>query len=373
MNTFIGDIYDDISNYHRQTDALFRRWGANPTAADSNELEEIFHNVQKNAKSDNAWKVVGDGHKHAFKIAERLLNRKLTSAESKELEAHFQRLSASMPGGSGFFANVAATLGDAAITVAKVSRKAFVDVVNSPYWKIAAGAAVFIPGIGVAVSAGMVTASAIGKAASVKDAIIGVARENMPGGDAAKAGFDVGVGVTLSGQGITDAGLQAIRGQLSDPTAQMAFDTALNIHVGRTESKAPAQLPFAGKAAYYASVGVVKSGAPQEMKAAVLKMTAVSDAAKLGLKGAVDDLMREKAEKMFETLRTLAVRIDSGDSIAIKVRAELISKAQKKDSKAALMLSMLEKAAAANRIDPPIRLYRGKLFEFYETIKRKAA
>lgn len=198
------------------------------------------------------------------------------------------------------FAIIASTLGGAAKSLAngvavaaKWTGHAFTDVTSSPLWKIAAGVAPFVlPGIGLAVSAGMVTASAIGKAASVKDAIIGAARENMPGGVAGQAGFDVAIGVAVHGEGMTEASLNAVRNQVPDGPAKAGFDAALSLHAGRVLSPttAPVTLTAQGKAAYYATQGLVKIKAPPAMKVAVSQMIVTNANAHRGLESAVNDI-----------------------------------------------------------------------------------
>jgi len=197
-----------------------------------------------------------------------------------------------------FFSHIAHALGGVAKSLArdvkvaaKFTGKEFTAVTTSPLWKIGAGIAPFVlPGIGIAVSAGMLTASAIGKAGSAKDAIIGAARENLPGGDAAKAGFDIGTGLAIHGEGMTEAAVQAVRNQIPDGSAKAGFDTALSIHLWRVTSTpgsaAPANLHPAAKAAFYASKGLVHGGAPKAMKKAVIAHVAAAPVAKAGLHAA---------------------------------------------------------------------------------------
>ncbi len=147
--------------------------------------------------------------------------------------------------------------------------KGVTSVTQSSVWKAVAGLTVVIPGIGPAVSAGMITATALGKAASIKDKILGAARSLLPGGDAAKSGFDMAVGITINGQGMSSTLLKAARDQLPDGPAKLGFDTALSIHVGKASGATPQPGPPASIAAYYATKGLVSMDAPPAMKLAV--------------------------------------------------------------------------------------------------------
>jgi hypothetical protein len=200
-----------------------------------------------------------------------------------------------------FLGNVAHTLGQGlkvaaivgtggvgAFVLTDQGKKLFKDVTQSPAWKVATGAAIFIPGIGPAVSAGMATAYAIGKAGSIKDAIIDVARSNLPGGDAAKAGFDIATGVAINGEGIDEAGLKFIRDQIPNGPAKAGFDAALSLHAGRVTSQAPAGLTPQGQVSFYATKGLLNADAPPDTKQAVASMTAHTPDGKHGLQTAIE-------------------------------------------------------------------------------------
>lgn len=193
------------------------------------------------------------------------------------------------------FAAIASTLGGAAkglasgvAVAAKFSGKAFTEVTKSPLWKVGAMVAPFaLPGIGLAVSAGMMTAAAIGKAGSVKDAIIGAVRANLP--ENAKSAFDVGTGIAIHGEGIDEAGLKFIRDQIPPGEAKAAFDSALSLHVGRAtaQTPAPANLSAQAKGAFYTTKGLVKIKAPPAMKKAVAQTVITNPDAHKGLQAAI--------------------------------------------------------------------------------------
>jgi len=235
------------------------------------------------------------------------------------------------------------SLGQGVQAVGKLSK----DVVNSPVWKVAAGVAVVIPGIGIPLSAGMVGAAAIGKAHSAKDAIVGAAREALPGGDIAKLGFDAGVGIAVDGKGIDATGLGIIRGQLP-PVAQASFDTALTLHVGRLQGQqAPAQLPFASRAAFYTSIGAKAAALPPATQKAVLTNVAASPAARAGLIAAADELERVSAQEMFAKVSELVRKINAKDPVAVKTWIEINIRAKKGDEKARKLSDLIAQMRGA--------------------------
>lgn len=201
---------------------------------------------------------------------------------------------------SGFLGKIAKTLGGAASGLAKgvsaatqVAGHAFTDVTSSDAWKtIAVGVGTVgnlaLPGIASGISAGMLTATKIGQAASAKDIVINAAREQIPDGPE-KTGFDIGTGIAIHGAGMTGADLQSVRAKLDPGGARAGFDSALAIHVGRITAKRPAppNLPPAARAAFYASRGMVKVGAPRKVRAGVVKSIAHSPVAKLGVRAAI--------------------------------------------------------------------------------------
>lgn len=209
-----------------------------------------------------------------------------------------------------FFHAFAKALGGAAkalasgVTVAaKFSGKAFTDVSGSTLWKIVAGAAPFVlPGIGLAVSAGMVTAAAIGKAGSVKDAVLAAARGGMS--LAGQAGFDVGTGLAIHGEGMTGPALEAIRSKIPNGDAKAGFDAALAIQAGRRNSTAPApaHLSPAAKATYYSTKGLAHVGAPPAMKKAVTAKLVGTPGAEAGLHAAIEHINEGKEESVLQWL-----------------------------------------------------------------------
>lgn len=263
-----------------------------------------------NAQNGAIWSTQSVGHPGAFLIIQPdgnlVVNQNGTAIwHSNTYGGHFHAQSSSP------FAAIARTLGGAAkglasgvSVAAKWSGHAFTDVTSSSLWKIVAGVAPFVlPGIGLAVSAGMVTASVIGKAASVKDAIIGVARANMPGGDAGKAGFDVGIGVAVHGEGMTEASLNAVRNQIPNGPAKIGFDAALSLHAGRvTSTAAPVNLSVQAKAAYYTTKGLINIKAPPAMKKAVAEAVVTSADAHRGMQAAIMNTVNPRDVSWLEWL-----------------------------------------------------------------------
>jgi hypothetical protein len=189
------------------------------------------------------------------------------------------------PSGRGVFGNIASTFSSIATGIASVSK----DVVNSPVWKVAAGAAAFIPGIGIPLSAGMVGAAAIGKATSLKDGIMSAAKTGLS--VSASAGFDVASGIALGAKGMTGDALEKVRGMLPAGDARAGFDAALTLHAGRTGGgQAPTNMPPNAKAAFYASKGLVKVQAPPAMKQAVVSQLTRTPGSAAGVHAAVTDM-----------------------------------------------------------------------------------
>jgi hypothetical protein len=129
-----------------------------------------------------------------------------------------------------------------ATTPLKLAKKALSGVTNNPLWDIAATGASFIPGVGSAVSAGMATAAALGKGASLKDAALAAVKNALPGGPVAAAAFDVAVGLA-HGQRIDEAALAAARKQLpGGEIGKAAFDAALETIKTKSVAGVPALL-----------------------------------------------------------------------------------------------------------------------------------
>jgi len=299
-----GNIYADIEAWNRETEQVIKSFGGKLSAQDISDLGHAFNQGQVYATTPSAWVTVDNIFGVVRMVGKRALGRELKPAEYNRLNDIMVRMSRAMPGKASPLGVLASSLGgawkglaDGVSVAAKWTGHAFTDVTSSPLWKIAAGAAFFVPGIGPAISAGMMVASVIGKAASVKDAIIGTAREALPGGEAAQAGFDIGVGVAVHGEGMDEAALNAVRNQIPDGAAKAAFDTALSLKAGVESSKAsppPAHLTTHGKAAYYTTKGLLKAKAPPAMKKAVTQMVVTNTAAHAGLQAAIADELKSE-------------------------------------------------------------------------------
>lgn len=112
-------------------------------------------------------------------------------------------------------------VGKAAKTVGKTVGK----VTNNPLWKIAQTGASFIPGVGSAVSAGMASAAAIGRGASIQNIGLAAARGALPA--PAAAAMDVAVGA-LKGHRLDAIALRTIRNQVPGGAAgRGAFDAGV--------------------------------------------------------------------------------------------------------------------------------------------------
>lgn len=123
-------------------------------------------------------------------------------------------------GHGGFLNDVAWAFESTGKSIAKVT----IDLTTSSVWKVVAGAAVFIPGIGVAVSAGMAAAAVVGKIARNASEILEIAAQELE--VAGKAGFDAAIG--LLGQNPSAESILKIRMQFQgDLNAQAGFDKAL--------------------------------------------------------------------------------------------------------------------------------------------------
>jgi hypothetical protein len=249
--------------------------------------------------------------------------------------------------------NLAKAVAKEVSKIAPDAAKFFKDVTQSPYWKVVAGAAVFIPGAGIAVSAGMAAATAVGKASSVKDALIGAAREAIPGG-AGKAGFDAANGVLLQGKPVDQATLQFVRGQLP-PEAAVGFDAAAALQAGRyAQFRAPQTMtdPKA-KAAFYVAQGL--RGAPRPIAVAVHGALGVSKdptaraAFKTGMKAGIAEAKSEDAQVALTKLRAVMVKVRKKEAPALAELAKLLAGAKAGDDKAKKLLTMLAIADRANR------------------------
>jgi hypothetical protein len=235
------------------------------------------------------------------------------------------------------------------------AKKFFVKITQSPYWKVVAGAAIFIPGVGIGISAGMAAATAIGKASSLKDALINTAREAIPG-DIGKAGFDAANGVLLQGQPIDQAALAVVRKQAESlgPVGAAGFDAAIALHTGRyAQIKAPLTMTSpAAKVGFYTAQGL--RGAPadiqQNVHAIVVAPTAATKSGfGVGVQAAAKEQQSEQAQLLLAQMRELMKRVRAGDPAAKAQVDAITAKADAGDAKAKAAVQMLAIADRANR------------------------
>lgn len=192
-------------------------------------------------------------------------------------------------GGHGGFLNDVA---DAIGTIGKAA----VDLTQSPIWQVIAGAAVFVPGIGVAVSAGMEAAALAGKVIRGKVDVLDAAAQGLSiagasgiiDAKAVQAGFEAGVGVIV--QNPTAESLQMAYSQLSgSPAAQAGFNAAAAVMKGMATGTAPANVQNAeAKAGYYAQLG--SEGAPASVQQATAPIVDMSAASRAGALTATQNL-----------------------------------------------------------------------------------
>ncbi len=130
-----------------------------------------------------------------------------------------------------FFSRVGHGIAKGVRAVEHVAQKGLHLITDNPIWKIAETGAAFIPGIGQAVSAGMASAAAIGRGASLKDIALSAARGSLPA--EAQVGLDVAVGA-IHGHGIhLPHDLAAIRAHLpGGDLAKGAFDAIVALRKG---------------------------------------------------------------------------------------------------------------------------------------------
>jgi hypothetical protein len=160
---------------------------------------------------------------------------------------------------------------------------------QSPAWQVIAAAAIFIPGIGVAVSAGMEAAALAGKVIQGKVDVLDAASQGLSiagqsgllDTEAVKAGFQAGIGTAI--QNPTAKSLKEAYDQLAgDSNAQAGFDAAVAILQGSKVAPPPppAVQSSAAKAGYYAQVGApsVPSGQPSRAVSTVASKTAAAAA-----------------------------------------------------------------------------------------------
>ena len=99
--------------------------------------------------------------------------------------------------------------------------------------RFAAMVAPFVPGVGTGVGAALGVANALAAGERITDAVIAGARNAIPGGAIAQAGFDTATRLAR-GQNLREAMLDGIRSRLpGGPIAQAAFDTGLALAKGQ--------------------------------------------------------------------------------------------------------------------------------------------
>jgi peptidoglycan hydrolase-like protein with peptidoglycan-binding domain len=269
-----ADLYSDISTYHQQTADLLRRWNAwqRLAPADQNQLTVAFQNVQRDARSGNAWNAVGVAHQTAYNLARKGMSRTPTPAQANELQAHFQRLSQAMPGGGGILSKVGGALssvGQGAFSVVKGVGEGVVSVGKTvgtialsparlandlahgknvlaslsdnvkqnlqsakelaPY---AQAVLSVVPGVGQGVNAAIAAGAAIAHGQPITDALVAGVKGMVPGGPLAQEALGTAYNIAR-GQSITDAALSAARNRLPPGPAQTAFDTGVALAHGK--------------------------------------------------------------------------------------------------------------------------------------------
>lgn len=256
--------------------------------------------------------------------------------------------------------NLAKAVAHEVSIVAPQAGKFFKDVTQSPYWKIAAGIApIILPGAGLALTAGMAAATTVGKAASLKDMVIGAVRDQVGTvlGPAAQAGVDVANGVLLSGHPITEEGLNFVRTQVSTAHPEMlaGFDAAAAIHVGRHALVRPPKNMVDPKArgAFYLAQGL-RSAPPQIAKAVHTALKVGQDPQMkkgfgVGVKAAKHEHKLEQAQVVLTKMRETMRRVRKNDAQALSSVQTLIKRYHAGDAKAKAAVTMLAIADRANR------------------------
>lgn len=265
----------------------------------------------------------------------------------------------------------------------------FRDLTQSPVWKIVAIAVNVVPGIGTAVSAGMVAAAAVGKATSVEDVIVGAGRAVVPGGDAGKAGYDAATGILVQGKPIDEVSLQFVRDQLKDPKAQIAFDYAVALQAGiKAGTPPPPGLSAAGEVAFFTAHGSAVVGAtPTEManshsiltkspivtKAATINpgvMTGIKSGYAAGVDAAYESQKQALASQYLTDMRSIMRKARAGDEKSIAYLQDVNAKYKAGDQAATLQIQMLATADRANReLDGAVSMFNLGLPGAWETLK----
>lgn len=323
--------------------------------------------VLYNAQNAPVWATNTNGHPRAFLVVQDDGNvvlydgtSPLWSTDTFGGVAHSggswlsRAVNATLHAPSNLAKSVVAEVKKAAPDVAKGFRK----ITQSSAWKIAAGAAVFIPGAGVAVSAAMATATVLGKAASAKDALIGVAREQVSQlGPLAETGFDAANGVLLQGKPVTKEVLDLARSEAAkiSPDALAGFDAAASMHVGRySRVKAPKTMTDPrSRAAFYTAQGLRNAPAATVKRVHTSLKIAQNPTWKkgfhVGVSAAKKEQQIESAQVTLARMRETMRQVRDDDPRAVAYVRALVQKDAKGDAKAKGELKMLAIADRANR------------------------
>jgi hypothetical protein len=219
---------------------------------------------------------------------------------------------------------------------------------------VAQGAAL-VPGIPAPISKGLAAVIGTGKIASLKDTLIGAARDVLPG--PAKMGFDAATGVLLNGKPIDAAAMNIVRQQVSSaaPQALAGFDAAVSLHLGRYgQFQAPISMtdPKA-RAAFYTAKGL--RGAPAKVAVqthAVLGVAAhpaLKSGFAVGVAAAAKEKKTEDAALLLTKMRELMRLYRKRHAPTVTTINAMIDKGKTGDAKARATLTMLATADRANR------------------------
>ena len=100
--------------------------------------------------------------------------------------------------------------------------------------RFAAMVAPFVPGLGTGVAAALGAANALASGQPITEALIAAAKNALPGGAIAQAGFEMALNVA-KGKNIQNAVLETVRSQLpGGPAVQAAFDAGLALAKGQS-------------------------------------------------------------------------------------------------------------------------------------------
>jgi hypothetical protein len=99
--------------------------------------------------------------------------------------------------------------------------------------RFAAMVAPFVPGLGTGVAAALGAANALASGEPITAALIAAAKNAIPGGAIAQAGFETAINIA-KGKSLQDAALEGLRSRLpGGPAAQAAFDAGLALAKGQ--------------------------------------------------------------------------------------------------------------------------------------------